>query len=90
MILYRSRNDDSYEFRTVSFMSFRAPPFRLDLGPEWEELKRALAHAEAYADFGIGCEMPEWEDRANREDCWREWWRADWIQPERGEEDDDA
>lgn len=78
----RSRRED-YEFRPVSFMSFRAPPIRLDVGPEWEALRAALARLEAYADFGIGCEMRDWEDRANKEDCWRDWWKTgkSWIRP---------
>jgi hypothetical protein len=27
----------------------------------------------------------EWQDRANKEDCWRDWWDADWIDPEEDE-----
>jgi hypothetical protein len=34
-----------YEFRAVSFMSFACgTPLRMDLVPEWAELRRALAH----------------------------------------------
>jgi hypothetical protein len=30
------------------------------------------------------CEPREHEDRANAEDCWRDWWKTGraWIQPE--------
>jgi hypothetical protein len=72
-----------YEFRTVSYMHLRCQAPHRIISPEWDRAMRELAHLEAYADFGIGCDLPEWEDRANAEDCWREWWKADWVRPER-------
>jgi hypothetical protein len=73
-----------YEFRPVSYMSFACrTPYRLDIGPEWDAIRRAVAHRMAYEVEG-DCEPQEHEDRANREDCWRDWWKTgrDWIQPE--------
>ena len=38
---------------------------------------------DAYA-LETDCEPREWAERANREDCWRDWWKtgSEWIKPE--------
>lgn len=76
-------NADTYEFRAVAYLHLRCTtPARISSGltaDEIGEMLRALRHVESYADFGIGCEMPAWEDRANREDCYCDWWKADWV-----------
>lgn len=80
-LLRRTRSDD-YEFRPVTFLHFSCrTPFRLDIGPEWDAVRRAACHRMAY-EVESDCELQAHEDRANREDCWRDWWRADWIAPE--------
>jgi hypothetical protein len=65
---------DTYEYRAAAFPFLSAPGVychgRVDLR-QWH----------AYSTELDG-ELREHEDRANREDCWRDWWRASWIRPE--------
>ncbi len=72
-----------YELRCVSYVHLVCrTPARINSGltaNEIGELLRAIRHTESYDDLGIGCEMRDWEDRANKEDCWRDWWKADWV-----------
>ncbi len=32
-------------------------------------------------------DLREWDERANKQDCWRDWWKTgrDWIEPETDE-----
>jgi hypothetical protein len=47
-------------------------------------LNEAIAQWDAYA-ADSDCQTFDWQDRANKEDCWRDWWDADWIEPEADE-----
>ena len=65
---------DEYELRVVSYMSIvTGPPLR---------------HFVFSTDPGYWCEtdteLMDQDDRANLEDCWRDWWKTgrSWIKPE--------
>jgi hypothetical protein len=65
---------ESYEIRPVSYMTIMRMP--------------VARHGSFSTDPGYWCETDtpiDWEDRANKEDCWRDWWDADWIEPEEDE-----
>lgn len=78
--LLSSRSLESYEFRPSSYLALRCTaPVRIDLGAEFDALRRKLAHMASYADSGIGCEMRDWEDRANADHGHPDWWDAEWV-----------
>jgi hypothetical protein len=70
-------DEDFYEFRPTCFLSFVAMPIALHGSVD-------ISQWNAYS-IESDCELREWQDRANKEDCWRDWWDADWIEPEEEE-----
>lgn len=79
---------DTYEMRTSSYCSFVFVRAAHHMPESWRIAQRELAHLEAYSAGWIDCELREWEDRANAEDCWRDWWKTGrgWIEPELDDE----
>lgn len=67
-----------YEFRPVSYMSFACRMPAVHVIPEWDALQREIEQLFAYGTW-TDCEMLDWEDRANAEDCWCDWWKAPWV-----------
>ncbi len=79
LTLLRGREPDTYEYRAVSYMSIMSMP--------------VYSHGSCSTDLGYWCEtdteLMDQDDRANREDCWRDWWDSPWVEPYDGCEECD-
>ncbi len=70
--LLRPNISDEYEIRVAAYYGLVCNmPFKI-----------GSCSIEPGYDCETDCELREWDERANEDRSWVDWWEADWIEPE--------